>query len=274
MPPRSGTGSRRGAVPRPPARAALPGADAMAGNAVPDAMPAPTKRAARGARAIPRDAPGSLTVRVTERIRQAIQDGEYPLGEALSELKLAAAMGVSRTPVREALNALQLQGLIDIRPQSGSFVFMPSEGNVGELAEFRRVMEVTALRFCFARRREETLREMRAASDAMERARDAGDRLAIARADTAFHQCIAENSANEYLIEAYKLVSGRVAALRTHNLASLDSLHNKSISEHRAIIAAFAKADLERAEAILDEHISRMRIGFRAARRQQTTTAD
>ncbi len=209
---------------------------------------------------------GSLTAHVTERIREAIMDGRLALGEALSELKLAAALNVSRTPIRDALTALQLQGLIDIRPQSGSFVFMPSEEDVAELAEFRRVMELTALRFCFARRRDETLRQMRLAADAMERARDADDRLGVARSDTAFHQAIAENSANEYLIAAYRLMSGRVAALRTHNLMAADRIRDRSLREHRAVIAAFAKGDLGRAEAILDQHIWRMRLRFHAAR--------
>ena len=235
---------------------------------------APPKRAAGAVRQYPRGASGSLTIRVTERIRDAIQDGEYQLGEALSELKLAAMLGVSRTPVREALNALQRQGLIDIRPQSGSFVFIPSDENVGELCEFRRIIEVTALRFCFARRREKTLRDMREASESMERAQEAGDRLAITRADAAFHQGIAENSANEYVIEAYKLVSGRVAALRTYNLTGAEALRNKAMNEHRAIIAAFARGDLDRAEAILDEHVSRMRADYRSARRREATSAD
>lgn len=209
---------------------------------------------------------GSLTAHVTEQIRQAIVDGRFALGEALSELKLAAAFNVSRTPVRDALTALQLQGLIDVRPQSGSFVFMPSAEDVGELAEFRRVIEVTALRFCFARRRDETLRQLRLATDAMERARHADDRLGVARADTAFHQAIAENSANEYLVAAYRLVSGRVAALRTHNLMATETIRSRSLGEHRALISAFAKGDLARAEAILEEHIWRMRLRFQTAR--------
>jgi DNA-binding GntR family transcriptional regulator len=209
---------------------------------------------------------GSLTAHVTERIREAIMDGRLALGNALSELKLAAAFNVSRTPVRDALTALQLQGLIDVRPQSGSFVFMPSEEDVAQLAEFRRVMESTALRFCFARRRDETLRQMRLAADAMERARDADDRLGVARADTAFHQAIAENSANEYLVAAYRLMSGRVAALRTHTLMAAGTIRDRSLREHRAVIAAFAKGDLGRAEAILDQHIRRMRLRFHAAR--------
>lgn len=217
--------------------------------------------AARGAREA-----GSLTTQVTELIRDAIIDGRFPLGEALSELKLAAAFKVSRTPVREALNALQLQGLIEIRPQSGSYVFMPSEEGVGELAEFRRVLEVTALRFCFARRREEALRQMRTTLEAMERAQDADDRLGVARADTAFHQAIAENSANQYLVGAYRLISGRVAALRTHNLLAAEKVRDHVLSEHRAVIAAFAKGDLDRAENILAEHVLQMRIRYRIQR--------
>jgi DNA-binding GntR family transcriptional regulator len=208
----------------------------------------------------------SLSAQVAERIRAAIVDGRFPLGEALSELKLAAVLGVSRTPVREALTALQLQGLIEIRPQAGSFVFMPSEEDVGELAEFRRVLEVTALRFSFARRRGEALRDMRAAVEVMERARQADDRLAVAHADTAFHQAIAENSANEHLIAAYGLVSGRIAALRTHNLMATDTIRMQAESEHRSIIGAFGKGDIDRAEAVLAEHILRLRLRYRASR--------
>jgi DNA-binding GntR family transcriptional regulator len=214
-----------------------------------------------------RDASSSLTDWVTGEIRQAIVDGRLQLGEALSELKLAGALGVSRTPVREALNALQLQGLIDIRPQSGSFVFLPSEENVGELAEFRRVLEVAALRFCFARRREAARRELHDATEAMDRAMEAGDRLAIAGADAAFHQSIVGNSANEFLIGAYKLISGRIGALLTYNLADRDAVSKRSNGEHRAVAAAFAKGDIELAGAILDEHVSRMRIVYSAARR-------
>jgi DNA-binding GntR family transcriptional regulator len=221
--------------------------------------------------AAPRSAGGLLAAQVAQRLRLAIQDGEFPLGEALSELKLAAWLGVSRTPVREALNALQVEGLIDIRPQSGSFVFAPSEESVGELSEFRRIIERAALRLCFARRKDETLGQMREASEAMEQAEAAGDVLAASRADTAFHQCIAENSANAFLIQSYGLISGRVAALRTHNNSGPGTLRVKGMREHRAIIAAFAKGELDAAELILDEHVARMRAGFQAARRSRAS---
>jgi len=225
-------------------------------------------------RTLSRGAAGSLSVQVADRIRASIQEGEYQLGEALSELKLAAALGVSRTPVREALSLLQLQGLIEIRPQSGSFVFMPSEEDVAELCIFRRVVELAALRLSFARRREDMLRDMRKAVEMMEHAQEAGDRLAMARGDTAFHQAIAENCGNAYLINSYALFSGRIAALRTHNVATVNSLRNKALTEHRAIVAALAKGDLDRAEAILDEHVSRMRIVYLSARRRDVAAAD
>lgn len=220
-------------------------------------------RAARTARS-PR-ARGSLTALVADRIREAIVDGRLALGEALSEARLAEAFDVSRAPVRDALAQLRIEGVIDVRPQSGSFVFAPSDEDIAELAEFRAMLETTALRLCFERHRDAARDGMRTAADAMERARHAGDRLAVARADTAFHQAIAGNCGNGYLIESYRLISGRVAALRTHNLVAADAVRKGSLDEHRALIAAFAKGDLVRAETILAEHIRRMRQRYRLA---------
>jgi DNA-binding GntR family transcriptional regulator len=76
-----------------------------------------------------------------------------------------------------------------------------------------------------------------------------------------------------YLINAYALISGRIAALRTYNVINSDPLRrSKAMTEHRAIVAALAKGDLERAEVILDEHVSRMRIVYLAARRHEAGT--
>jgi DNA-binding GntR family transcriptional regulator len=209
----------------------------------------------------------SLTARVADRLREAITDGRFPLGGALSELKIAAALQVSRTPVRDALTALQIEGLIEVRPQSGSFVFLPSDEQVDELTEFRRVIEGTALRFAFARRRHDALRCMRAAADAMDRAAQAGDARGVARGDTAFHLAIVENSANQTMIDTYRLVSGRVAALRTHNnLVNWRVDHSRAFAEHRQVIAAFDKGDVDAAEAILAEHVWKMRLVYRSTR--------
>jgi DNA-binding GntR family transcriptional regulator len=207
--------------------------------------------------------PENLTTRVTEAIRQSIVDAEFKLGQALSETSLATRLGVSRTPVREALTTLQRQGLIVIRPQSGSFVFMPSEEDVAELCEFRRLIETAALRLAYVRRRVHALAQMREAIATMELAHAADDALAYARADAAFHQAIVENSANRYLIESYSLVSGCVGALRSRNLSSSTPLRRRSNTEHRAIVTALEKGELPEAEQLIDEHLSQLAIGFR-----------
>jgi DNA-binding GntR family transcriptional regulator len=212
----------------------------------------------------------TLAVQLADRLREAIMRGEFTLGEALSELKLAAAFGVSRTPVREALTTLQREGLIDIRPQSGSFVFLPSEEDVAELAEFRSMVEVQSLRLACARRREALMLQLKAAADGMDAALALDDRRAVAAADGRLHQAIVDNSANAYLTSAYRLVAGRVGALRTHNLVVTGASHARSQGEHRAFIAALAKGELASAEDILSEHIWRMRLAYRAtlARRE------
>ncbi len=236
-------------------------------------MATPTARSkpARPRRGHP-GVPENLTTRVTDAIRQSIVDAEFELGEALSESSLAARLGVSRTPVREALTTLQRQGLIVIRPQSGSFVFMPSEEDVAELCEFRRLIETAALRLAYTRRSVQALAQMREAIAAMNVAHEAGNALAYARADAAFHEAIVENSANRYLIESYTLASGRVSALRTRNLSVSTPLRRRSNTAHRAIAAAFEKGDLPEAEQVIDEHVSQMAIGFRALRRAESPT--
>jgi len=218
--------------------------------------------------------PGSLTTQVTERLRNAILDAEFKLGEALSEDKLATALKVSRTPVREALTALQLQGLIHIQPQRGSFVFMPSVADLAELCEFRCIIEVQALHLCFAHSRKAMLAQMRSASSAMAAARAAKDPLASARADSAFHESLLGNCQNHYLTEAYRLASGKVSALRAHS--STANVRTAANVEHEQIIKAVARNDLPAAEAILTDHILKMRQRYEPKSRQSATprTAD
>ena len=92
-------------------------------------------------RSLKLDAPKSLSQRVMQRLRQAIIDGEFALGAAISEEMVANSFGVSRTPVREAMGQLQAQGLVVIRPQVGSFVFTPSADDITALCTFRIALE-------------------------------------------------------------------------------------------------------------------------------------
>ena len=208
------------------------------------------------------DRPPSLTALAIERLRQAILAAEFELGEGLSEERLASYLGVSRTPVREALNALQLQGLVEIQPQRGSFVFFPSVDDVAQLCEFRMMMEARAIALCHARSKQQTLVRLREANAAMIGARERNEALAIAQADTDFHDTLFDLCGNRYLAEAYGLMSGRVATLRTHLLAPTTGIRKPAIDEHAEIIDAFASGDLLRAENTLSSHIFKMRSRF------------
>lgn len=199
---------------------------------------------------------GSLTHRVTERLRRAILDGELELGEALSEDKLATALNVSRSPVRHAFTALEQQGLIDIEPQRGSFVFLPSREDTANLCEFRRMIEIEALRLSMQRRRSATLRALKAAAKAMDEAFASSDHLRSARADDAFHDAAISNSGNPYLINAYRLVSGKVAALRSHR--STLPTRQQANAEHHRIIALLEAGHEVDALSELSDHILRM----------------
>ena len=83
------------------------------------------------------------------RLREAIIDGEFALGAVISEEMIAQSFGVSRTPVREAMGQLQLQGLVVIRPQVGSFVFTPSADDIQALCAFRIIIEPKAAELAY-----------------------------------------------------------------------------------------------------------------------------
>jgi DNA-binding GntR family transcriptional regulator len=202
-----------------------------------------------------RERPPPLATMVEERIREAIVFGELGLGEPISEDRIATALGTSRTPVREALAALQLQGLVEIRPQRGSFVFSPSANDVAELCEFRAMLETEALRLAHARAREATLAALRAAEAAMEAAEERGDALAAAKADAAFHDAFFAASGNRFLAQAHATIAGRVGAMRYFARRRSAESRRETAGEHRALIAAFADTDPAAAAEILRAHV-------------------
>ena len=202
--------------------------------------------------------PKSLTEMVMARLEQAIVDGEFGLGEAISEETLAKTFGVSRTPVRDALTALQRSGLVVVLPKRGSFVFRPSAADTAALCDYRFLLECEGLRLSHAVATKETLSAMRVAISAMETSLSA-NAVAYGRADTQFHQAFLDHCGNPYLAEAYRLASGKVAALRTHLTAHVATRRTHSLDEHRHMTTLFETGDLEALFALLAEHINRTR---------------
>lgn len=198
--------------------------------------------------------PQSLSEMVAERLRVAIIDGEFALGEAISEDKLATAFGVSRSPIRDALNALQFTGLVEVRSKRGSFVFFPTEDEVRELCEYRFILENEAAMMALRADPKELSIRLEAAINAMAGAEEADDRRAYGHADTAFHTCFFDLCGNELIRAAHRLAEARIATLRTMLTAPFDDRRASGLQQHRDMAAQLLAENLDGFAGMLKLH--------------------
>ena len=199
----------------------------------------------------------SLTQQACARIRDAIVYGPLDLGEPLSENALAKALGMSKAPVRAAMRELRLQGLVDIVPNSGTYVFSPTREQIEELCDFRTLLEVQALRSAMVRAPAALVGGLEAIVSRMKEA-DAATRDAGRRLDSAFHLLFVEHCGNRYLGDAYATIGYQVEALR-HRFMDTTSFRQKAMAEHLEMCLLLSEGKVARAVAILEDHIARTR---------------
>ena len=212
------------------------------------------------------ETPKSLTEIVAGRLREAIIDGDFALGELISEETLAQSFGVSRTPVRDALTLLQTTGLVEIRAKRGSFVFQPDEADIRAICDFRVVLEVHGAVLSHGLDKKGLLAELRAVLMEMSEADAADDSVRYGRADSVFHEALFNRCGNLYVRDAYRLLSGKVAALRTNLSRHFADARTVSLAEHRKVIALIDRADFAGLERLLQLHVGRTVEAFRLAR--------
>lgn len=205
---------------------------------------------------VPALAPASLTDLATERIREAVVLGELRLGEKISEASLAAALRMSKTPVREALVRLSNEGLVIISPRRGTFVFRLTREEMAEISDFRFALESSALRLSFGRDRQALIRILSEAVSIMTAARKRGDLRGYGKADADFHCGIIRGCDNRYLVEAYQRISARVAAIRTH-MTPRPRMTDMAFAEHHRLVRLLQFGRLQAAIDLLGRHIGR-----------------
>jgi DNA-binding GntR family transcriptional regulator len=182
--------------------------------------------------------------RLVDRIRDQIVAGVFPLGARLSDKELAAEMNVSRTPVREALLQLQSEGLIVVRPRSGTFVFGVSENDLSQICEMRCLFETGALQMAAAVNPATLVGTLTYPVAEAALALEDKDYARCEALDTVFHETLIALSGNRYLVDSYRTISTKVRALRSR----LPQNHARiagAIAQHRRIIdlVAVGKAD-------------------------------
>jgi DNA-binding GntR family transcriptional regulator len=194
----------------------------------------------------------TLTEQAADAIRARIVSGEFHFGEALSEIALATELGVSKTPVREAFLQLKNEGLVEIMPQRGTFVFQMTGEQLRQLVEMRALLETASLRF--AMRNGALLgTALQTIVGRMAVAVEAGDHAAYRSHDAQFHQAIISASGNAFIVSAYSIIAFRVQALR--NRLSLDGQNWRSFEGHDDVARHVRDDNVDAAQAKLREHI-------------------
>jgi DNA-binding GntR family transcriptional regulator len=199
----------------------------------------------------------SLTQQAYERIRDAIVYGPLDLGEPLSENALAKALGMSKAPIRAAMQELHVRGLVQVVPHSGTYVFSPTRAEIEELCDFRTLLEVQALRSSMGLAPAALVTDLGDVVTRMRQAdsdtRDAGRRL-----DSAFHQTFVTHCGNRYLADAYATIGHQVEALR-HRFMDTTVFRQKAFAEHEEIVDLLRAGKVTRAVGVIEEHIARTR---------------
>lgn len=192
--------------------------------------------------------------RVVRRLRAEIIEGVRRPGSKLIERELAAELGVSRLPIRDALRELVAEGLVTPRPRSWAVVREFTAADISDLYEVRTAFEVMAFRLAAERASREGLRRLRARLDDEWAAARAGDAVAARRAAADFHEIVVELAANELLGELERTLRSRMRWL----LAQHDDLLLVA-EEHEQLFLAIAARDGERAARLAAKHVETSR---------------
>jgi len=209
---------------------------------------------------------------VAAEIRSRITTGRLPLGARISDKKLAAELAVSRTPVREALVELQSEGLVIMRPQSGTFIFDLTIEEVRDICATRAILEAGAIRLAAEAGSTDMMARLGLLVGRAAVALDDGDLVLCDELDCEFHEGIVAASANPYLIRAYSAISNRLRALR-HRLPRERDRMARAIAQHRHIIDLWAAGRLDQATTAISSHVLNVARLLTAVRVEQSSTA-
>jgi GntR family transcriptional regulator, gluconate operon transcriptional repressor len=195
---------------------------------------------------------------VADRVREEILSGGFEPGERLVEARIAAQLGISRGPVREALKLLRAEGLVDERPHHGTYVTRFSVRDVRDIYDLRAAIESAAARLVALRRADADLRSMRRLFERLVAAADSGDVAAVSGADLAFHDTLCRVSGNRRI---HRVFERHVPLLRS--LIRLDEFIYRSYSdiasEHEPLLLALESGDPDVAGERFRDHVERAR---------------
>lgn len=191
---------------------------------------------------------------VFNTLRQAILTGELKPGERLMEIHLANRLGVSRTPIREAIRKLELEGLVTMIPRRGAEVAQITEKSMKDVLEVRRTLDALSAELACERISKEEEEQLKKACQDFEEAVKTKDAKIIAKADVALHDIIAAATGNQRLIQLINNLAEQMYRYRFEYIKDA-SQHERIIKEHRIIYESIVNKDKEAASNMAKTHI-------------------
>lgn len=224
----------------------------------------PRRRAVRSA-ARPAQRAATVSATVYRDLRDDILALRRAPGAPIAEKQIAEAYGVSRTPVREAVLKLADEGLVEIYPQSGTFVARIPLAALPEAITIRRVLEEAVARFAAERATRSQVARLRAGLEAQREHAAAGDRDAFHKADEEFHALLADISGYPGFWTIVNQVKVQVDRFRRLTLP-LTGRMAEVVTEHEAVVEAIAAGDPDAAAAALRAHLTHLEVSITEAR--------
>lgn len=188
-------------------------------------------------------------------MREAIINGDFKPGQRLMEVQLAEQMGVSRTPVREAIRKLELEGLVVMVPRKGAYVAGLSSEDVKEVLEIRAVLEGLAASLAAEKASEEDIAMLKEIVDKFVTAAGEEDVVKLIHLDSDFHDVMYRASKNKKLIQ---LISSLREQVQRFRVAYFTKIKNTEIliAEHNELLDAIVGGDSAKARIVAETHIA------------------
>ena len=191
---------------------------------------------------------------VFENLRGAIVEGKLKPGQRLMEVQLAEQLGVSRTPVREAIRKLELEGLVVMIPRKGAYVANMSLKDVIDVLEIRASLEGLAASLAAERITDEDIKKLESIVEEFNDSINESDVEALLRKDVEFHECIFKSTNNKKLNQLINSLWEQVYRFRVTYISDYDSTVN-IVEEHKMILDAIKRRDSKLAKQYAMQHI-------------------
>ena len=195
---------------------------------------------------------------VFRTLRRAILNGTLVPGERLMEIPLSQQLGVSRTPVRDAIRMLEIEGLVIMLPHRGAMVAEISSKDLEDVLEVRAALEELAVLKACSNRTEEQMDALEKAAGDFADCLRRGDLMEGARADARFHEIISESTGNRRLMQILNNLREQVFRYRVENLKD-SSAHENLVRQHEQLCRALRERAGEQAVQVIRRHIRHQR---------------